>query len=138
MIGQSRVAELDMPGAAVEGVSSRPAQSYWNESWERIRANRIGLAAGVLILVFALIAIAAPLFSALLTHFLPQTIDLDVTFHPPGKPNWLGTDELGRDTLTRLIRGGRVTLGAAFLAVAISPPVGTSVVLVSGVSGKRV
>ena len=138
MIGQSRVAELEMPGAAVEGVSSRPAQSYWNESWERIRANRVGLAAGILILVFALIALAAPLFSALLTHFQPQTIDLDVTFHTPGKPNWLGTDELGRDTLTRLIWGGRVTLGVAFLTVAISLTVGSYVGMLAGYYGKWV
>ena len=43
MIGPSRVAELDMPGAAIEGSSTRPAQSYWNESWGRLRANRIGI-----------------------------------------------------------------------------------------------
>ena len=136
MIGQSRVAELEMPTAAAEGASSRPAQSYWNESWERLRANRIGLAAGVLILVFALIAIAAPLFSAVLTHYLPQTINLDITFLPPGKPHYLGTDELGRDTLTRIVWGGRVTLGVAFLTVGIALTVGSSVGMLAGFYGK--
>ena len=136
MIGQSRVAELEMPTAAVEGASSRPAQSYWNESWERLRANRIGLAAGVLILVFAAIAVAAPLVSALVTHFQPQSINLDTTFRPPGSPNWLGTDDLGRDTLTRIVWGGRVTLGVAFLTVGISLTVGSSVGMLSGYYGK--
>jgi peptide/nickel transport system permease protein len=135
MIGQSRVAELEMPGAAVEGTSSRPAQSYWDESWERLRTNPIGMAAGTLILLFALIALAAPLLSAVLTHYQPQTIDLASTFKPPGQSHLLGSDELGRDTLTRLIWGGRVTLGIAFLTVAMALSVGTTVGMVAGYFG---
>lgn len=135
MIGQSRVAELEMPGVAVEGAASRPAQSYWNESWERLRANRIGLACGAVILVFAVIAILAPLLSQFLTHYQPQTINLDETFLKPGGKHFLGTDELGRDTLTRLIWGGRVTLGVAFLTVAMSLTAGTSVGLAAGYYG---
>jgi peptide/nickel transport system permease protein len=138
MIGQSRVAELDMPIAAAEGTSTRPAQSYWEESWERLRANRIGLAAGVLIVILGAIAIAAPLFSAFVTHFQPQSVNLDITFRVPGNPNWLGTDELGRDTLTRIIWGGRVTLGVAFLTVGISLTVGSSVGMLAGYYGKWV
>ena len=135
MIGQSRVAELELPGAAVEGASTRPAQSYWNESWERLRANRIGMAAGVLIVVLALIAIAAPLFSLAVTHFQPQTIDLGATFAKPGSAHLLGTDELVRDTVTRLIYGGRVTLGVAFLTVAVSLTVGAGVGMLAGYYG---
>jgi peptide/nickel transport system permease protein len=136
MIGQSRVAELEMPGVAVEGTATRPAQSFWNESWQRLRANRIGVAAGALILLFALIAIAAPIFSLVLTHLQPQTINLDITFRPPGGGHLLGTDELGRDTLTRLIWGGRVTLGVAFLTVLIALSVGSSVGMLAGYYGK--
>jgi peptide/nickel transport system permease protein len=135
MIGPSRVAELDMPGAAIETAAGRPAQSYWNESWERLRRNPVGMAAGTLILLFALVAILAPVFSAVLTHFQPQTIDLTSTFQPPGSTHLLGTDELGRDTLTRLIWGGRVTLGIAFLTVAMSLTVGTAVGMAAGYYG---
>ena len=136
MIGPSRVAELDMPGAAIEGSSTRPAQSYWNESWERLRANRIGIMAGALIVVFALIAVLAPVFSAVLTHYEPQTIDLSKTFSPPGSGHLLGSDELGRDTLTRLIWGARVTLGVALLTVAVSLTVGTAVGMMAGYYGR--
>ena len=135
MIGPSRVAELEMPAAGVETAAARPAQSYWNESWERLRANRLGMAAGVLILVFALIAVLAPVFSAVLTHYEPQTINLDQTFVRPGASHLLGTDELGRDTLTRLIWGARVSLGVAFLTVAMSLSVGTTVGMVAGYYG---
>jgi peptide/nickel transport system permease protein len=135
VIGPSRVTELDMPGAAIEGQSTRPAQSYWNESWERLRANRIGVSAGVLIVVFAVIAVLAPVFSAVLTHFEPQSIDLAHTFKVPGGAHILGTDELGRDTLTRLIWGARVTLGVALLTVAVSLSVGTAVGMLAGYYG---
>ncbi len=135
MIGPSRVAELDLPAGGVETAGTRPAQSYWNESWERLRANRIGMAAGILILVFAVIAILAPVFSLVLTHYQPQTINLDQTFLKPGWPHLLGTDELGRDTLTRLIWGARVTLGVAFLTVALALTVGTTVGMIAGYYG---
>ena len=136
MIGPSRITELDLPGSAFEGEARRPAQSFWNESWERLRANRIGMAAGLLIVVLALIAISAPLFSQFVTHFDPARIKLLETFKPPGGPHLLGTDELGRDTLTRLIYGGRVTLGVAFLTVALSLSLGATVGLVAGFYGK--
>jgi peptide/nickel transport system permease protein len=135
MIGPSRVAELDMPATGIDTAAGRPAQSYWNESWERLRGNRIGVAAGILILVFALIAVAAPLFSAVLTHYQPQSINLDQTFARPGAQHLLGSDELGRDTLTRLIWGARVSLGVAFLTVAMSLTVGTTVGMVAGYYG---
>ena len=135
MIGPSRVAELDLPGTAVETGVGRPAQSYWNESWERLRHNPIGMMSGALILVFALVAIAAPVLSAVLTHFQPQSIDLSSTFKPPGQTHLLGTDELGRDTLTRLIWGGRVSLGIAFLTVGMSLTVGTTVGMAAGYYG---
>lgn len=135
MIEPTAAPKLDMPGAALETGVGRPAQSYWNESWERLRANRIGMAAGVLILVLAAIALAAPLFSALLTHYQPESINLDETFALPGLKHLLGSDELGRDTLTRLIWGARVSLGVAFLTVLLSTTVGTAVGMMAGYYG---
>jgi peptide/nickel transport system permease protein len=135
VLGQTPATEIQLPSTAFEGESNRPAQSYWNESWERLRANRIGMAAGVLILILGAIALAAPLFSQFLTHYQYDRIDLLSTFQTPGHPHLLGTDDLGRDTLTRLIYGGRVTLGIAFLTVALSLTLGTTVGLVTGYYG---
>jgi peptide/nickel transport system permease protein len=135
VLGPTPAAEIEAPISTFEGASTRPAQSYWNESWERLRDNRIGVVAGVLILVLAAIAVAAPLFTQFLTHYEPFRLDLTATFQTPGHPHLLGTDELGRDTLTRLIYGGRVTLGVAFLTVALSLSLGTTVGLVAGYYG---
>ena len=135
MIDPGRTSSHELPAPAFEGEAQRPAQSYWNESWERLRANRIGVFCGAVILVLALIAIAAPVFSQFLTHFDPTRQHLADNFRAPGHPYLLGTDELGRDTLTRLIYGGRVTLGVAFLTVALSLSLGTTVGLVAGYYG---
>ena len=136
MIGPERVAEIDLPAPSLETGAGRPAQSYWNESWERLRANRVGMAAGIVLVALALIALAAPIFSLLLTHAEPQTIDLDHTFAQPALgAHLMGTDELGRDTLTRLLWGARISLGVAFLTVAISLTVGAAMGMLAGYYG---
>ena len=86
MIDPGRVTRLELPGPAIEGEARRPAQSYWNESWERLRANRIGVFCGILILALALIAIAAPAFSQFVTHFDPTRQHLSDNFRVPGHP----------------------------------------------------
>ena len=135
MIEPTAAQKLDMPSPGLETGAGRPAQSYWNESWERLRANRIGMAAGVVLVVLAAIAMAAPLFSLALTHYQPESINLGETFAKPGVKHLLGSDELGRDTLTRLIWGARVSLGVAFLTVLLSTTVGTAVGMAAGYYG---
>jgi len=128
-------AGVALPRTEFEGVAARPAQSYWSESWGRLRGNRVGVGAGALVLVMVAIAVAAPLLATYVIHHNPYSIDLSATFSAPGREHWLGTDEDGRDTLTRLIYGAQVTLTVAFLAVAVSLLVGGTVGLVAGFYG---
>ncbi|TMC04393.1 MAG: ABC transporter permease [Chloroflexi bacterium] len=114
----------------------RPARSFWLESWDRLREDRIGVTAAGLVVFLGLVALAAPVLSALVTHHGYQDQDLDHTFAPPLAPgHLLGTDDLGHDTLTRLIWGARVSLSVGLLTVAISLAVGTTVGLVAGYYG---
>ena len=138
MIGPTRISEVAIPQFGEREIPQRPAQSYWSESWERLRANRVGMFCGVVILVLALIAIAAPLIAHYLTHTGYSDQDLAGLFKPPGRTHWLGTDELGRDTLTRLVYGARVSLTVGFLTVGLSLIVGASVGLASGFYGGAV
>ena len=117
---------------------TRPAQSFWSESWERLRSNRLGMAAGGLLAVLAVIAIAAPLLSALVTHYDPARQDLNNNFDFPGRIHWLGSDELGRDTLTRLFWGARISLGVGFLTVALQLTFGAAIGMISGYYGRVV
>lgn len=64
--------------------------------------------------------------------YLPQSIDLNSKYAPPGRRHWLGTDSLGRDLLSRLLWGARVSLSIGFLALATQLGLG---VLLGGLAG---
>lgn len=121
--------------AAAEPISDRRAESYWRESWRRLRANRIGIFCGSVVVALALLAIAAPLISTYVTHYDPGRQILADTFLPPTRAHPLGTDELGRDTLTRLLFGARVSLLVAFVTVSLLILLGGVVGMVAGFYG---
>ena len=122
--------------APIPVVRARQARSYWEESWSRLLSNRFGVAAGLLLLFFVLLAVLAPLLSALITHTDYRTIRLAETFASPLQGGHiLGTDDLGRDELTRLLFGAQVSMGIGFLAVFVALTVGAAVGLVAGYYG---
>jgi peptide/nickel transport system permease protein len=91
-----------------------------------------GLPAAVL-LVFVLVALSAPL----LAPVDPARQSLLARLRPPGVrvgeiTHWLGTDELGRDLLSRVLYGARVSLLVAFLSVCVSGSVGTLLGMLAG------
>jgi peptide/nickel transport system permease protein len=91
--------------------------------------RRYGLAsagAGI-ILIWLLIALTAPLISP----YLPDTVDVTNRLQPPSSLHWLGTDALGRDVLTRLLYGSRVSLLTGFIVVLIGAAFGT---LIGGIA----
>jgi len=130
------LAQVELGPERETSLPARRAQSYWNESWGRLRANRLGMAAGGLIVVLAVVAITAPLLSHFVTHYDPARQDLNNNFDFPGRLHWLGSDELGRDTLTRLIWGARISLGVGFLTVAIQLTFGAAIGLLAGHYGR--
>jgi peptide/nickel transport system permease protein len=139
MLNPGTVAEAARVETGFEGATRRAAQSYWSESWERLRRDRVAMLCGAVILVMGALALAAPLIATYITHHTFSAQDLDHNFAPPGAPgHWLGSDELGRDTLTRLIYGAQVSLGVALITVTLSLTLGTTVGLVSGFYGSWV
>jgi peptide/nickel transport system permease protein len=79
--------------------------------------------------------IAVALFAPVLAPHDPTAVDARAILAPPSNAHWLGTDNLGRDILSRLIHGARWTLGSAFLAAALIVTIGVSVGLVAGYFG---
>ncbi|HZU16605.1 MAG TPA: ABC transporter permease [Candidatus Dormibacteraeota bacterium] len=118
--------------ASLPAGSVRPGRGFWRESWDELRSNRAGMASAAVLCLLVAIALAAPAVSAVVTHYGPTQQDLGHAFEGPSRLHWLGTDELGRDTLTRLVYGARVSLGVGFLTVAIALTVGAAVGLLSG------
>lgn len=113
----------------------RPAHGYWAGTWRRLRENRVGFSCGVLLAVLGLIAVLAPVLSRFVTHYGPFDQDLDHIFESVSAQHLLGTDELGRDMLTRIVYGAQVTLGVGVATVAMSMVIGGGVGLVAAYYG---
>lgn len=115
--------------AAAEPTPSRRRPRYeWLERYVR----HPGLITGLVILVILLIvAIAAPI----LAPYNPTRTDLGNTLAHPSWNHWLGTDQFGRDVLSRLIWGSRISLQVALAVVAISLTLGTLIGAIAGFAG---
>jgi peptide/nickel transport system permease protein len=102
----------------------RPRRAHWY--------RQPALMTGIVIVGLILLAcIAAPL----LTHYNPNAQNLNETLQGFSSKHWLGTDQEGRDTFTRLLYGGRVDLRVAFLAVLFPFVLGTVLGSISGYFG---
>jgi len=109
-------------------------------AWRRFRANRIGVAALILVILLGLVALV---FFVLDRLGIPFPMDPDMTnlerkLLPPNSINWLGTDNLGRDVLSRLLNGAYISLTVGFIAVFVSLSIGVTVGAIAGYFGKWV
>jgi len=86
----------------------------------------------ILALVFVVIAVAGPMFAP----YDPAAINIPNRLSPPTPENWLGTDALGRDILSRLLYGARWSLGLAFLISLMGLFIGTVIGLIAALGGK--
>jgi oligopeptide transport system permease protein len=125
----ARSVTLEMPMAAARGHSRSPAA----EAWRRLRRNRLAMLGAALLVIIVLAAAATPWIAP---HSYERT-DLRYGPRPPSWAHPLGTDELGRDLLTRIMWGARVSLGVGILATAVSLTIGVSYGALAGYLGGR-
>ena len=119
----ARAPEITLPSA---GSDRRPGGSA---ALLRFMRRQPLLVMGlVLVGGVTLLSVFAPLFAP---HD-PSSMDLDAILVGPSAAHWLGTDGLGRDILSRLLYGGRVSLWVGFVAVGISVSIGTTLGLIAG------
>ena len=104
------------------------------EFWRRFRRKRLALAAGLLLLALLAAAAAAPLIAP----YDLATPDYNAVLEGPSLAHPCGTDAYGRDVLSRIIWGGRVSLTIGFLSVALGGLVGVLIGVVAGFVGGRV
>ncbi len=111
----------------------------------RARSDRLSSAAYFLrrnprMIIGGLIVIAwllAALFAPLVAPYDPIKVNVVDSLQPPNPQHWLGTDDLGRDVLSRVIWGSRVSLSVGLISVSIGLLVGTSVGLAAGYLGGK-
>jgi oligopeptide transport system permease protein len=132
-------AEMEAPGARVTPTLAalrEPVKgtSLWRDAWRRLLRNKLAVAGGVTVILLCLIAV----FAGYLAPYSYTKANFGRIYEFPSRDFPLGTDQLGRDVLSRLIYGARVSmlvgLGAQLIVVLIGVPIG----LVSGYIGGRV
>ena len=110
------------------------AESQWRIAWRMLRRNPVGMfglvGLGLLLLVIILASVLAP--------YDPTQMDYDHLLEPPSKVHPFGTDDLGRDILSRVLWGGRESLRVAVMAIAIAAVGAVTVGLISGYYGGAV
>lgn len=107
------------------------SRSRLADTWRALVRNRLALFGMIVMALFILAAIFAPLIAP----YDPLAQDLLAKFEPPSLAHPLGQDELGRDILSRIIYGARVSLTAGLAAVALATVAGTIVGLITGYAG---
>lgn len=109
-------------------------------AWRRFRANKIGMAAMVMVIILAVVALVFFVLDQLGVPFPmdPDATNLERKLLPPNSVNWLGTDNLGRDVFSRLLNGAYISLTVGFVAVFVSLFIGVIVGAVAGYFGKWV
>lgn len=100
-------------------------------AWRRFKRHRLALVSGAVLLVLGL----AVVFADLLPLADPRHQDLQSILRSPSRQHWLGTDHLGRDVLSRVVYGGRVSLSVGLTVALSSGVIGTIVGALSGFYG---
>lgn len=101
--------------------------------WNRFRRHRMASASLAIVLALAAVSALAPW----LTPFDANKPHLDIRLQAPSRAHWFGTDDLGRDLLTRILYGGRVSMSIGILAMSLAVVIGTSIGAAAGYFGGR-
>ena len=101
----------------------------WSEFWRKFRKQRVALVAGGFVIALVVLAIVAPW---IVPYDAETYFDYDRLNAPPSWQHLFGVDSLGRDILSRILMGARISLAAGFVSVAVGALFGTLLGLVAG------
>ena len=108
--------------------------SLWQDAWIKLRKNRLALCGLITLGTLCLACLVTPWIAPY--GYEEQNLALGAS--PPSLQHWLGTDIFGRDMLTRILYGGRVSLAVGFIATAVALVIGVLWGAIAGYSGGRV
>lgn len=108
--------------------------SLWQDAWLRLRKNRLAMAGLVFLLLVLVLCLLVPWLTPY--GYAEQNLRLGAT--SPSAEHWLGTDTFGRDLLTRILYGGRMSLAVGFIATAVALVIGVTYGAIAGYAGGRI
>jgi oligopeptide transport system permease protein len=115
-------------------ITAKPANSLYRDSWRRFRRNKAALAGLIFIVLLFVVAIAAPIVAP----FSYEEQNIRAVTQKPGGTYLLGTDVIGRDILSRLIYGARISLLVGVVVQLIIVVIGVPVGLIAGYFGGKI
>jgi peptide/nickel transport system permease protein len=119
--------------AAVARAPKSQSQSTSALAWRRFKKHKLAMFSLVVIVLLVAMALLAPVIAPYSPTAQPTSGDLATYyFQPPTREHWLGTDELGRDVLSRLIYGTRISLLVGFISALASAIIGTTIGTLAG------
>ncbi len=107
--------------------------SLWQDAWLRLRKNHLAVFGLLLLIVFIAISLLTPWIAP----YSYQAQNLELGASGPSAAHWLGTDIFGRDMMTQIMYGGRISLAVGFVATAVALLIGVTWGAIAGYVGGR-
>lgn len=117
---------------SVSDINTAARRSAIGNGVLRLMSDPMGAIGVVLVTLLILSAV----FAGVLSPFDPAQINVPIKLQPPSWDHWLGTDQLGRDVLSRALYGGRIALSVALISTALSVGIGVILGMVAGFGPK--
>jgi len=114
--------EKRLPATKIELDQIESGTSLWQDAWIRLKKNRLALLSFWILVFMGAFCFIGPF----LTPYDYRSNNLEKTLLTPTAEHWFGTDDLGRDQLTRVMVGGRVSLGVGIIATSVSLLIGVA------------
>src|SRR5438552_7943424 len=128
-----KMAIATRPARPVERPQTLPRHPLWEATCKFVRTKPLGAAGAAIIVLMALTAVCADLIAPYDVYKINQQLQ----FNPPSLAHWLGTDEFGRDVLTRLIYGARIALLIGFASSFLGTTIGAVLGVLSAYLGGK-
>lgn len=119
---------MEVSAVRVEPLSMRPEQSQLALAFRRFRRNRLAVLSSLFIVVYIVVAFLAPVIAP----YDPIAQELDNALQPPNALHWFGTDYFGRDILSRVLHGARVSMFVGLIVVGVALVTSVPIGLASG------
>ena len=110
------------------------SSSLWSDALSRLLKNKAAVSGAVILFILITLAILAPFIAPYPYAYQ----DLDLGASPPSSLHWLGTDVLGRDLLSRILYGARISLLVGFIATTVALIIGVSWGIIAGYFGGKI
>jgi peptide/nickel transport system permease protein len=114
--------------AQLDSKKQREFRSLWVDVFYRFVRHPLGITGGIILLLL----IFAAVFGKAIAPYDPLGMDFDTRFAPPSLAHLLGTDDFGRDTLSRILYGAEISLKVGVISVTIATIIGTTLGMMAG------